>query len=340
MSGPHGPLDRARASATVPVVALALLAGCARTGDVSSGGDHVVGSAGPERTVAETAPADGEWSAGRPATITRSTCVDTGDCPLGVMFDDTFVEITCIPVGLEAITGDVIATGARSGVPFREARAIAEVPTRLLVALPNEQDLCHDDAPWVAGIVTDPDRSLEDELTLSISACTVLDRPYRNDQDCDHGGPAQRRTFSDDTLTVELGWFPDVVSRIDRDLAAGSGPAFRLDPAAVVAEFERWEFPDCFEEHERLEVCRIGHAEVPADPSGTVTVSGEIQTRYPDIGYETRPLEWTLEQLGDGPGWWVTTKTHGAVDRTDEADADRLWERCCPDVVTEVHARP
>lgn len=325
-------LPRNAMSARMPALVLAgvaWLAGCSSPGGVSP-------HAQP--------PTTPTWSAEEPATISGQHCPGGGDCAFGFLFDDVFVEVNCRGI-TEGVTDRVIAIGA-DGVPVREARAVSGVSSRLLVAVRNTADVCGGDADWVAGIVGSGERSIEDELALSTAACEVTGAPYtypyRDTQDCDEGGPARARFEGPDgRFGEEFAWFPSVVAETNRALQAGEGPDFRRDPAAVIAAFEQWAFPDCFADDpaSHLQVCRIGRGDLSPDAETSVVVSGVTQARNADIGFESESFEWTVEQLGGGPGWWITRKTYQPMSRLSDDEADRTWEQCCTEVITNIDDR-
>ena len=318
-------------SVMVPAVvlaAVALLAGCAPLGGSSPRGH-------PQATPS--------WSTEAPATITGPDCPGGGDCAFGFDFDDVFVEVNCRGVR-EGVTDRVVAVGA-DGVGAREARAITGVSPHLLVAVRNSSDVCEAEAEWVAGIVQPGEHSIEEELALSIAACQATGAPYtypyRDTHDCEQGGPARVNFEGPDASGAKYAWFPSVVADVNRALQAGQGPDFRREPAAVIAAFEKREFTSCFADDAppHLQMCRIGRGALPPEPEGAVVVTGVTQTRTDSVGFESQTIEWTVEQLGDGPGWWITRKAYQPVANVTEVEADRTWEQCCTQVITQVDDR-
>lgn len=277
----------------------------------------------------EPVPVPG-WSVTQPATMTTPLCDDGGSCDLGVMLDDVLVTVSCQPI-LDGVTDAVVATGTDGS--FRHARAVAGVSPHLMVALADPDETCQTSADWVAGIPV-AGRTLEEELTLSVAACRVLGQPYHEKQDCREGGPASIRTWEPGPFTETYAWFPEVVTTTNEQLREGAGPAERLDPASVIIQFERRDFPQCFEPAEVLEACRIGHESTPDEVGDSIEVRGEVQARY-EAGLEASVAVWTLTQPGGGPGWWVTERVSLAPTMVSDTDADRRWDHCCPIVVTE-----
>ncbi len=250
-----------------------------------------------------------------------------------------FVEDTCRPV-LDAIGERPVAIGGDPGVP-REARAIDGVSPHLLVAIRAVSAVCGDGARWVGGVVHVPDRSLADELVLSVAACRSLQAPHRDDQSCEEGGPARHQGFLDeDTYAVDFGWFPQVVQQVNADLAGGVDSP-HADPTAAIADFERRVgFPDCWNRPSHLQLCRIGHAPFGATSSDMVVVEGVTQTRNADVGFDSQAYAWTVEQLGGGPGWWVTRRSHQPSRYLSDLEAEQVWEACCSEVVVTTGAVP
>ena len=286
---------------------------------------------------------------GATASIDEGGCDDGGDCASGVDLNGHLYGITCAEPDKADLTEVVGGPGSADG--YDEARALAGEPVDLVVALhvTSGASWCTAHPSWVLAIGSPTWQTEQSVLLDAHLRCEVPAVP--EDPRCADGGPFWLYTDSSPDGTAGDGrsalYLPAAVAAANAELAAGRGPQRRLDPLQVVraeiadyAERDTW-----LDDQEQL--YRVGLRLLDQGQDSAVVEalfqSGQSQGSSPDF-FSNQREQYTLERIGAGSGWYITTflvteYANQGEDPATRETLDRAWAECCDLVISELDRR-
>jgi hypothetical protein len=206
----------------------------------------------------------------------------------------------------------------------------------LIAVLRSESECEFAGSEWVVGMPIDPDTdpSLDMVGAYVRADCEVFVSPS---PECTPELGYSVPLSNENPLRTAYDYFPEIVEDIDRRLAAGDPEvAWRLEPQQTVLEW--WKtFGLCQgDEGDWLEACRLGLRQVNEVTYEVLYQAVTWVNDPPEHLYNAALYTVEVEQLSNGPSWWVTSLTENQLTdlyevvgpiSQDRWDAD--WDSCC-----------